>query len=136
MPRCLVRALAILCIDDNDSGLKIRKLLLESMGFRVLTAQDGPAGLEIVSRERVDLIILDYAMPGMDGEEVARRLRRNYPQIPILLLSGFQGSIPNSLFSMVDGFIEKGKPATLLISEVERLTGARENPSDKQRRRA
>jgi CheY-like chemotaxis protein len=134
MPRCLVRASVVLCIDDSDSGLKIRKLLLESMGFRVLTAQDGPTGLEIVSRERVDLIILDYAMPAMDGEEVAKRLRAQHPQIPILLLSGFQGSIPNALFSMVDGFIEKGKPAALLISEVERLTRARENPSEQRRR--
>jgi CheY-like chemotaxis protein len=131
-----VRALVILCIDDNESGLKIRKLLLESIGFRVLTAQDGLAGLEIVCRQRVDLIILDYAMPGMDGEEVARRLRTQHPQIPILLLSGFQGSIPKSLFSMVDGFIEKGKPAALLLSEVERLTGARENPADEQRKQA
>lgn len=126
----------VLCIDDNDSGLKIRKLLLESKGFRVLTAQDGPAGLEMVRREHVDLIILDYAMPGMDGEEVARRLRTQSPQIPILLLSGFEGSIPDSLFSMVDGFVEKGKPAALLISEVERLMGARENPSNEQRKRA
>jgi CheY-like chemotaxis protein len=134
MPRCLVRASVVLCIDDSDSGLKIRKLLLESMGFRVLTAQDGPTGLEIVSRERVDLIILDYAMPAMDGEEVAKRLRAQHPQIPILLLSGFPGSIPNALFSMVDGFIEKGKPAALLISEVERLTRAQENPSEQRRR--
>lgn len=131
-----MRALVVLCIDDNDSGLKIRKLLLESKGFRVLTAQDGPAGLEMVRREHVDLIILDYAMPGMDGEEVARRLRTQSPQIPILLLSGFEGSIPDSLFSMVDGFVEKGKPAALLISEVERLMGARENPSNEQRKRA
>lgn len=131
-----MRALVVLCIDDNDCGLKIRKLLLESKGFRVLTAQDGPAGLEMVRREHVDLIILDYAMPGMDGEEVARRLRTQSPQIPILLLSGFEGSIPDSLFSMVDGFVEKGKPAALLISEVERLMGARENPSNEQRKRA
>ncbi|HKW26040.1 MAG TPA: response regulator [Terriglobales bacterium] len=131
-----MRALVILCIDDNDSGLKIRKLLLESMGFRVLIARDGPTGLDIVSREHVDLIILDYAMPRMDGEEVAKRLRTQHPQIRILLLSGFRGSIPESLLSMVDGFIEKGKPAALLIAELERLTGARENPSDEQRRRA
>jgi CheY-like chemotaxis protein len=126
--------LVVLCIDDNDYGLKIRKLLLESRGFRVLTAAGGPAGLEIMMREHVDIIVLDYRMPDMDGEEVAMRLRTQHPRIPILLLSGFRGEIPESLFSIVDGFVEKGEPAPRLIAEVERLTRA--SLPDEDRRRA
>jgi CheY-like chemotaxis protein len=128
--------IVVLCIDDNDSGLNIRKLLLQSRGFRVLVAQDGPTGLAIVEGEHVDAVILDYKMPGMDGEEVATRLRHRHPHIPILLLSGFPGSVPESLLSIVDGFVEKGQPAARLIAEVERLTGAGANSHGEKRRRA
>lgn len=125
--------LVVLCIDDNASGLNIRKLLLQSKGFRVLIARDGRTGLEIVRRERVDAVVLDYSMPGMDGEEVATRLRSQHPEIPILLLTGFPGSVPESLLAMVDGFVQKGHPAALLIGEVERLTRVSQNPAAEQR---
>jgi CheY-like chemotaxis protein len=130
------KQLVVLCIDDNDYGLKIRKLLLESRGFRVLTAADGPTGLGIVTREHVDVIVLDYRMPDMDGEEVAMRLRTQHPEIPILLLSGFRAEIPDSLLSIVDGFVQKGEPAPRLIAEVERLTTASVNHRDEEQRRA
>ena len=125
--------IVVLCI---DSGLNIRKLLLQSRGFRVLVAQDGPTGLEIVEGEHVDAVILDYKMPGMDGEEVATRLRHRHPHIPILLLSGFPGLVPESLLSIVDGFVEKGQPAARLIAEVERLTRAGANSHGEKRRPA
>lgn len=112
----------ILCIDDEVSGLEIRKLVLELQGFNVLIAVDGPTGLRMVSRNHVDLVILDYKMPGMDGQQVATHLRAEHPHIPILLLSAWHGLVPESLLSMVDSFIEKGGPPPLLIKEVKRLT--------------
>lgn len=128
--------LVVLCIDDNASGLNIRRLLLESMGFRVLIAQDGRTGLDIVRWENVDAVILDYQMPGMDGEEVATRLRAQHPRIPILLLTGSPGLLPESLLSIVDSFVEKGHPAALLIEEVERLTRVGRSPEAEERMRA
>ncbi len=128
--------LVVLCIDDNASGLNIRRLLLESMGFRVLIAQDGRPGLDIVRWENVDAVILDYQMPGMDGEEVATRLRAQHPRIPILLLTGSPGLLPESLLSIVDSFVEKGHPAALLIEEVERLTRVGRSPEAEERMRA
>ena len=112
----------ILCIDDNSTSLGIRRTLLQAKGFVVRTATDGLSGLEIARNEPVDAVVLDYRIPGMDGEEVAKRLRAQRPDIPILLLTGFRGSVPESLLSMVDSFVEKGRPAALLISELERLT--------------
>ena len=113
----------ILCIDDEMSILKIRKQVLELQGFDVLIAGDGPTGLGIASRNPIDLVILDYKMPEMDGEQVATQLRAEHPHIPILLLSGWRGMIPESLLSMVDSFMEKGGSPALLINEVQRLTG-------------
>jgi len=115
----------VLCIDDNVLVLAIRKSLLESRDFRVLTAEDGRAGLEIVNRKPIDVVIVDYEMPGMDGGAVAKELRRRYPNLPILLVSGFAGKIPESLLAIVDGFIAKGSSPDLLINEVVRVTEAK-----------
>ena len=126
----------ILCIDDNATALNIRQMLLQAQGFVVRTATDGWSGLEIADNESIDAVILDYKMPGMDGEEVAKHLRTRHPQIPILLLSGFHGLIPESVFSMVDGFLQKGSPAAELITEVERLTRTSVNPEAEERKQA
>jgi CheY-like chemotaxis protein len=126
----------VLCIDDNRPGLEIRKQLLEAKGFRVITAQDGASGLEIASREEIDAVILDYRMPGVDGGEVAARLREKRQDIPILLLSGFTGTIPDSLLSIVDSFVEKGRPSAHLIAELERITGSRDKREGEERKRA
>lgn len=120
---------AVLCIDDNVLGLAIRKAILESRDFRVFTAENGPAGLEIVKRETVDLVVLDYHMPGMDGGKVAKELRRSHPRIPILLFSGFPGQVPESLMATVDGFVSKGSPPDALLKEVERLTAPKVTPA-------
>src|SRR6266568_2118788 len=66
----------LLCIDDEVNGLAVRKMVLENEGYRVLTAESGKAGLEIFVLQRVDLVILDYAMPGMNGDQVAIELKR------------------------------------------------------------
>jgi CheY-like chemotaxis protein len=121
----------ILCIDDNVAGLASRKLLLESKGFRVITAQDGHAGLEIVDHEPIDTVILDYKMPDMDGGTVAEELRRKHPHIPILLLSGFVGDIPESVMNLVDGCLVKGSPPATLLQEVGRVAGVAPKPSQK-----
>lgn len=90
MPRQSV----VLCIDDNATGLNTRKVLLEAKDFRVFTAQDGPAGFAIANSEQIDVVILDFRLPGMDGGEVAKELRTTHPEIPILLLSGFPANRP------------------------------------------
>jgi CheY-like chemotaxis protein len=66
----------ILCIDDNRAGLAIRKLLLEHQGYSVLTAEDGVIGLSLLERHPVDAVVLDYRMPGMDGDAVAQIIRQ------------------------------------------------------------
>jgi CheY-like chemotaxis protein len=61
----------ILCIDDEPVGLRVRKLLLESQGYQVLTATSGREGLELFAAHPVSAVILDYAMPEMNGDQVA-----------------------------------------------------------------
>ena len=119
----MTRKTVVLCIDDHVRGLAVRKILLEAQGFRVLTAEDGRTGLAIVKQEPIDVVILDYRMPGMNGGVVAEILRRDHPHLPILFLSGYTAEIPAPALKMADGLIEKGEPTIVLVRELERVTG-------------
>lgn len=110
----------VLCVDDEVIGLQVRKILLERAGYRVLTAQDGTAGLEVFSKEPVDAVILDYSMPGMDGGEVANKMRQVKPRVPILLLSAYVG-LPADVTCLVDLYMTKGEGAETLLEKLESL---------------
>jgi CheY-like chemotaxis protein len=110
----------ILCVDDELVGLQIRKILLERAGYRVLTAPDGPLGLQIFAAEPVEAVVLDYSMPGMHGGEVALRMRQTKPQVPILLLSAYIG-LPGEVTSLVDLYMTKGEGAPVLLEKLNSL---------------
>ncbi len=73
----------ILVVDDEPGVLDVARMYLAREGFRVALAADGPAALAAVEREPPDLIILDLMLPGLDGFEVCRRLRRT-SDVPII----------------------------------------------------
>jgi CheY-like chemotaxis protein len=110
----------VLCVDDELIGLQVRKILLERAGYRVLTALDGRLGLELFEKEAVDIVILDYSMPGMHGGEVATRMRQMKPRVPILLLSAYVG-LPSDVTSLVDLYMTKGEGAETLLTKVDSL---------------
>jgi CheY-like chemotaxis protein len=110
----------VLCVDDELVGLQVRKLLLERAGYRVLAAEDGPAGLEIFAAEQVEAVVLDYSMPGMHGGEVAARMRQLKPSVPILLLSAYVG-LPTEVTSVGDLYMTKGQGAALLLTKLSSL---------------
>lgn len=110
----------ILCIDDEDMGLKIRKAVLERAGYRVTTALSGPAGLEIFANAPVDLVILDYFMPSMHGGLVAAEIRRQRPAVPIILLSAYI-NLPREATEVVDCTIVKGDSPENLLTRIREL---------------
>jgi CheY-like chemotaxis protein len=82
--------LKVLVADDNADGREMLKFLLESDGHTVVTAEDGPAAIEAAKTFEPDAAILDIGMPGLNGYEVASRLRRKNPTKPLLIaLSGW-----------------------------------------------
>jgi CheY-like chemotaxis protein len=103
----------VLCIDDERIGLRVRKLLLERAGYRVLTAPDGPAGLALFESEPIEIVLLDYSMPGMHGGEVAAMMRQRKPSVPILLLSAYVG-LPSEITGLVNGYLTADDAPTLL----------------------
>ena len=110
----------VLCIDDEQVGLQVRKILLERAGYRVLTALDGPTGLEIFANEPVEVVVLDYSMPGMHGGEVALKMRQTKPHVPILLLSAYMG-LPADVTSLVDLYMTKGEGPPILLKKLGSL---------------
>ena len=95
-------------------------MLLERAGYRVLTAPDGPAGLDIFAREPVEAVVLDFSMPGMTGGEVATNMRRVKPSIPILMLSAYT-SLPPEVTSIVNLSMTKGEGAPALLRNLGSL---------------
>jgi CheY-like chemotaxis protein len=110
----------VLCIDDERIGLRVRKLLLERAGYDVLTAPDGPSGLASFEANPIEAVLLDYSMPGMDGGEVAARMRRSKPDVPILLLSAYVG-LPAAIDGLVNGYLTKADDAATLLARLESL---------------
>lgn len=110
----------VLCVDDERIGLRVRKIMLESRGFNVLTASDGRQGLEVFEANRVDLVVLDYFMPDMNGGEVAAELRRRRPDLPIIFLSAYF-SLPPEALELANAFITKGDPPDALLEKIEQL---------------
>ena len=65
----------ILCVDDNEQSLSIRKLMLETRGYRVIVCTTGAEALEVFRRGGIDLVLTDLMMPGITGLELIPRLK-------------------------------------------------------------
>jgi CheY-like chemotaxis protein len=110
----------VLCVDDEKIGLRVRKIMLESHGFKVLTASSGVQGLTIFDDQPVDLVVLDYYMPGLNGGDVAAEMRRRRPDVPIIFLSAYF-SLPPDALELANAFITKGDPPDVLIKKIKQL---------------
>ena len=110
----------ILCIDDHWNGLLGRKILLEDNGYEVLDATGGDEGLKLFLSHSVDAVVLDYQMPGMNGDVVAAKMKRIKSHVPILLLSAY-GPLPKSKLEAVDTFLSKSQPPKVLLSTLQGL---------------
>lgn len=116
--------ITLLCVDDEPTGLKIRKMLLERCGYRVLIAESGQGGLDLLKTNVVDAVILDYFMPGMNGGEVARTIKRTWPALPVVMLSAYV-NLPEGATDACDAVFTKGDPPNRLLDTIQELTSGR-----------
>jgi CheY-like chemotaxis protein len=126
MPRSVYSELPsglVLCIDDSQDVLDCERAFLESFGYTVLTAPSGSEGLELASIHSVDVVILDYFMPAMNGQEVAVEMRRLRPQAPIILLTEGLG-VPEQALTLVDALVAKDRLASQLLPTIAHLSGS------------
>jgi CheY-like chemotaxis protein len=113
----------ILCVDDNEQALSVRKFLLETRGYRVLTALSGEEALEIFRSGGIDLVLSDLLMPQMDGNELVRRMKEITPDVPMILVSGTVKSFDRA--NRADAFLPKGACNPLEMLERIRIMIAR-----------
>ncbi len=110
---------SILVVDDQDETLISSKLLLEREGHRVLTAIGGRDALSLISEAQFDLIVVDYFMPQMNGEELVRAIRNIDSEVQIILQTGYSGEKPpRQMLQLLDiqGYHDKSEgPDRLLL---------------------
>ena len=106
----------ILLIDDDEDMLEMTGRWLEKAGYSVLKAASGSEALDLLSQDKPDLILLDYAMPKMNGPEVLQSLKSddNYTNIPVLYRTGMDDTNLGD-DGLADGVVPKaeGKPGLL-----------------------
>lgn len=112
----------LLSIDDDEACLRIRELIFEMAGYEVLSADNGQTGVSLFERTPVDMVILDYSMPGLTGADVAGMMRRINPGIPILMLSGeyLEG---DKLAGVVDCCMSKTEDPAKLLARIDSMVG-------------
>jgi len=115
----------VLIIEDNQQNMYLLHFLLQQNGYRVLTAEDGMQGIRSALTESPDLILLDIQLPGLDGYEVARRLRA-YPQLektPLIAVTSYV--LPEDRDKAaalgMSGYIEKPINPETFLQQIRRI---------------
>ena len=130
----------ILIIDDEPVVVQMLQRFLERNGFEVLSASDGAAGLDLQRRSPADLVITDILMPGKEGFETIREMRRMNPAIKIVAISGGGRNEPQTYLRFATTFGADrafSKPldlGQLLTSINELLTGPDPAPQGSPRK--
>ncbi|HEX37825.1 MAG TPA: sigma-54-dependent Fis family transcriptional regulator [Candidatus Cloacimonetes bacterium] len=78
----------ILVVDDEKNIRKILTDILEDEGYTVLSATSGEEGLQILEQDNIDLMLLDVKLPGMDGIEILKQVRKDFPNLDVIMISG------------------------------------------------
>jgi len=118
---------ALLCIDDDQAVLECEKAFLETFGYTVVTASSGPEGLKLAGLYLFDVVIVDYNMSEMSGQEFAIAMRRLRPLAPIIMLSAAT-DVPEQALKVVDAFVLKSCLASRLLPAIELLCGSESLP--------
>ncbi|HUY80582.1 MAG TPA: response regulator [Acidobacteriaceae bacterium] len=123
----------ILCVDDNEQALSVRKFLLETRGYRVVTADSAHEALETFRKGGVDLVLGDLIMPQMDGNEMVQRMKEIAPEVPMMLLSGTVKAFDRACHA--DAFLPKGACTPVEMLERIRVMIARKRGPKKAAQR-
>jgi len=118
----------ILCVDDEEKSLSLRKPVLEKAGYVVITAASATQALDVLSSRKIDLLLTDYLMPGLTGTELARAAKNICPELPVIILSGITELPPD--IEHVDLFVSKLEgPQSMCEKVAAMLSGYRKEKS-------
>jgi two-component system, OmpR family, response regulator CpxR len=109
----------ILCVDDNEQSLSIRKVMLETRGYKVIACTSGEAAVERFRKGDIDLVLTDLIMPGVDGCKLIEQVKAMSPRTPAILISGKVRIYDRDM--QADVFLPKGMYAPAELLERVRL---------------
>jgi len=110
----LSRKLLILCVEDNEVQLRLRKLVLERDGYFVVSACNATEALRVFRKNPVCLVLTDHTLRGATGTQLAARMKRLKPEVPIVLYSGR----PPESMGHVDCYIHKSESVEHFLSMI------------------
>lgn len=117
----------ILCIDDNEQSLSVRKFMLETRGYSVVACSNGQDALNAFNKGGIDLILSDLMMPDLDGAELVKRMKHRAPTIPAIIFSGKIKIYDKDM--QADVFLPKGMYApTELLERIRVLLVRKRGP--------
>jgi two-component system cell cycle sensor histidine kinase/response regulator CckA len=104
------RTIRVLIVDDEQPVRTLEARVLQSAGYETVSAADGPEALRIAERQGpFDLVLADVVMPGMTGDDMARRLRRLEPDLRVLYVTGYSDQLfqDQTTLAAYEAFVEK-----------------------------
>ncbi|MBD3217127.1 MAG: response regulator [candidate division Zixibacteria bacterium] len=124
----------ILVVDDEEMLRKLLFKILDKEGYNVLLASSGREALDIISRERVDLIVTDVKMPEMDGFELLKKAKEKYPRIGVIVMTAFGDAytVRDALLLGADEYITKPFKSFEIVMVVERAHWRIQSSSPKE----
>ena len=118
----------ILIVDDDVSMSAVVEVRVKNAGYEVIKAGNGKSALEKLRRSKPDLVMVDFRMPGMTGEELCKIIKRDEDLksiLVILMTASMEKTTPESIRSMgADGTVEKPFETADLLAEIKRVLGA------------
>ena len=117
----------ILLVDDEEAFLKVLSQRLETRGMKVDTSTSGEAAIEKAKVKGFDAIVLDLAMPGVDGMETLKRIKNDNPDLQIIMLTG-HATVDKSVEAIKEGavdFMEKPVDLNKLLKKIEEAKNQR-----------
>jgi len=117
----------ILVVEDEYGAAEVMELMLQAHGYRVASASNGKAALELLAAEKPALIVSDFMMPHMNGAELGAAVRANaaWCDIPFICLSGTSEEVVRAAFSDYDCFLPKPADMDSLLAAIGDLIGGR-----------
>ena len=114
----------LLCVDDDPGIRELYEVVLGSYGYQVIVAAGSGPALKLFHSREIDVVLLDYEMPGMNGAHLAAELKRCDPGLPIIMISGHHPVLGNAQ-QFVDAAVAKGDSMEKLVDQIEVLLEAR-----------
>lgn len=111
----------ILVIDDEEGVRELYRMEMEAAGYRVLTAEDSAGAMEVLARERVDLIVLDVRLRGESGLELLQKLQEDRKKIPVIISSAYSSYRSDFSSWLAEGYVVKSTDTSELLAEIERV---------------